>query len=154
MNAQKIQLPGHGLLLVVALFLLQLTPVAAQTKSEAPRNPDGSVMLPGEILVGEIKAASWSDRSALRAKLQAAEASFNQRLPEWETKKNALPEKERIAAEADFKSLVRQRGILRQKIEAVDDATADTWNSAKSELTSVLQTTIQIFKKLSARFDS
>jgi hypothetical protein len=142
----------RSLILVAGLLLGGLSVTAAEPKPSAPLNQDGSVKIPAELLLDEIKQTPYAERAALRAKLAEAETRFADRMPEWEARKNSLPEKERNAAENDFKQLVRQREILRQKIDGVENAAAETWNSAKSDLYSVLQSAIRTYKKLLARF--
>jgi hypothetical protein len=144
----------HPLFFAAGLMLGAVAAWAAETKSSAPVNQDGSAKIPAELLLEEIKHTPYAERSALRAKLAESEARFADRLPEWETRKNSLPEKERIAAEADFKQLVQAREILRQKIEGVELSSEETWNSAKADLYVVLLDAIHTYKKLRARFSS
>jgi hypothetical protein len=142
------------LFLAAGLLLGASAIMAAEPKPSAPLNQDGSVKIPAELLLNEIKQTPYAERAALRAKLAESEARFADKLPEWEARKNSLPEKERIAAEGDFKRLVRDREILRQKIDGVENAQEETWESAKSDLYSVLQATVRSYKKLHARFPS
>ena len=150
MNKHPTIRPVLGLLLLAAgLFLANVTASAADAGKSAPRNPDGTLMIPAETLLAEIKTTPYSGRSALKAKIQDAEARFSARLPEWEARKNNLPEK-------DGKKVyrVRMREVLRQKIDSVESAEEATWNSAKQDLYSSMLNTIQIFKKLQAQFDA
>lgn len=140
------------LFLAASLLLGALAVTAADPKPSVPRNQDGSVKIPAELLLDEIKHTPYAERAALRAKLAESETRFADHLPEWEARKNSLPEKERVAAEADFKQLVRAREILRQKIDGVDIAAAETWESAKADLYVVLLDAVQTYKKLRARF--
>lgn len=110
--------------------------------------------LPSEILLAEIKPTPYAERAALRAKLADAETHFGDKLPEWEAKKNALPEKERAAADLTFKRLSAARVVLEQKIDAVDHADAITWESAKSDLYTLMQNTIAIYRTLQGQFDA
>jgi hypothetical protein len=146
----RLRLPffAAGLLLAVPAL------TAAEPRASAPLNQDGSVRIPAELLADQIKATPYEGRAELRAKLIEAEARFSDRLGEWENKKNSLPEKERNAAEADFKQLVRDREILRQKIDGVESAGKETWESAKSDLHTILLDAIRTYRKLSARFKS
>jgi hypothetical protein len=142
-----------GLLLAGGLAILNFTTAVATAAPEAaPAGVAGK--LPAELLLAEIKATPYAGRAALKEKLKAAETRMDDRLPGWEAKKNALPEKERIAADGDFKQLVKQREVLRQKIDGVEYADEATWNSAKSELYVVLQNAITTYKKLQSQFDS
>ena len=117
-------------------------------------NQDGSVKIPAELLLDEIKQTPYAERAALRARLAESEKRMDDQMPEWEARKNSLPEKERIAAEDDFKQLKRSRENLRQKIDGVENASAETWNSAKADLHVVLLDTVQTYKKLRARFST
>jgi len=141
-----------SLFVAASLLLGAVAVTAAESKPSAPLNQDGSAKIPAELLLDEIKQTPYADRAALRAKLSVAETRMDDQMPEWEARKNSLPEKERIAAEADFKQLKRSREILRQKIDGVDMASAETWNSAKTDLYVVLLDTVQTYKKLRARF--
>lgn len=138
--------------LAAGLLLGSFAVTAAETKPSAPLNQDGSVKIPAELLLEEIKQTPYAERAALRAKLAEAETQMDDRMPEWETRKNSLPEKERIAAESDFKQLKRSREVLRQKIDGVEMAAEETWNSAKADLYVVMLDAIQTYKKLRARF--
>jgi hypothetical protein len=141
-------------LLWVAGFLSAAFPATAEeTGKNVPLNADGTPQIPAEILMGEVKATSFSDRAALQTKLKDAEVRFDTRLPEWEARKNGLPEKERTTAAADLKELKRMREVLRQKIDAVDFADAATWNSVKYELYAAMMDTISVYKKLRYRLD-
>lgn len=122
-------------------------PVATQTVSTHPKTP-------AETLLTEIKGTPYSGRTALREKLKAAEALFSEKLPEWESRKDALPSEKKAEAETIFKQLVTDREVLRQKIDGVEDAQAETWNSAKSELYTALQNTISTYNRLKAIFES
>lgn len=145
--------PSLGFVILAASLLLgALAVTAAEPDRSAPRNQDGSVKISAELLLDEIKRTPYAERAALRVRLAAGEARFADGLAEWEARKNSLPEKERIAAEADFKQLVRERDILRQKIDGVENAEKETWNSAKDDLYSVLANAIRTYKKLHARF--
>jgi predicted metal-dependent hydrolase len=143
----------RALVLIAGLLVAGLPAVTAQSQPPVVRNPDGSIRIPAELLLDEIKATPYENRAALRQKLAEAEKRFADRLPEWESRKNALPEKERLAAEADFNRLLRAREVLRQKIDTVELAGKETWESAKSDLHVVLLNTIEIYKKLHARFE-
>jgi len=150
----KYSIPRFILCLLVMGFLASSLPaIAAEKTKPAPRNPDGTVMIPGEILLAEIKATPWSGRDALRTRVKEAETSYGYQLPEWEARKNSLPEPERSAAEAEFKQLVRARETLRQKIDGLESAGAETWESAKHDLYVAIQGTVATFKKLKARFE-
>jgi hypothetical protein len=142
------------LFLAAGLLLGALAVTAAEPKPSAPLNQDGTAKIPAELLLAEIKQTSYAERAALRAKLAEAEKQLDDRMPEWETRKNSLPEKERSAAEADFKQLVRAREVLRQKIDGVENAAEETWESAKGDLYVVLLDAVQTYKKLQARFRS
>ena len=135
--------PVRSLLLLTTGLWLANVPAAAQS---APP-------LPAEILLAEIKTAPYADREALKAKLQAAETRFGDRIPEWEAMKNNLPEKQKMAADVNFKQLVRLREDLRHQIDGVQGAQAATWNSAKHTLEVSLQNTIQTFKQLQLQFE-
>jgi hypothetical protein len=134
-------------------FLAAFVSALAVMTTQAQEQPANG-KIPAEILLTDIKATPYADRATLKEKLKAAEARMDDRLPGWEAKKNALPEKEKSVAESAFKQLVKQREILRQKIDGVEYADEVTWNSAKSELTVVLQNAITTFKKLQSQFDS
>jgi hypothetical protein len=138
--------------LAACLLLGAVAVTAAESKPSAPLNQDGSVKIPAELLLVEIKQTAYAERAALRSKLAAAETRMDDQMPEWEARKNSLPEKERIAAEDDFKQLKRSRENLRQKIDGVEMASAETWNSAKEDLYVVLLEAVQTYKKLRARF--
>jgi len=140
--------------LAASLLLALPAATAAEPTPAVPLNQDGTARIPAELLLDKIKATPYAERAALRAELAAAEERFGDRLQEWERLKNSLPEKERNAAEADFKQLVRDRENLRQKIDGVENAGKETWESAKSDLHSVLQSAIRTYRKLSARFKS
>ncbi|MGC4075042.1 MAG: hypothetical protein QM760_21585 [Nibricoccus sp.] len=109
---------------------------------------------PAETLLAEIKQTPYSARSALREKLKLAEAQFDEKLPEWEAQKSNLPSEKKSEADAVFKQLVRDREILRQKIDTVESASVETWNSAKDELYTSLQNTISTYNRLKAIFQS
>lgn len=141
-----------SLFLAAGLLLGVATMTAAESNPSAPVDQDGSVRTPAELLLDEIKRTPYSERATLRARLTVAEQRMDDRMPEWETRKNSLPEKERTAAEADFKQLKRSREILRQKIDGVDVSSEETWNSAKADLYVVLLDAVQTYKKLRARF--
>ena len=141
-----------SLFLAAGMLLGALAVTAAEPKPSAPLNQDGSVKIPAELLLDEIKQTPYAERATLRARLTDAEKRMDDLMPEWEARKNSLPEKERIAAEADFKQLKRSREILRQKIDGVDMAAEETWNSAKADLYVVLLDAVQTYKKLQARF--
>jgi len=143
-----------SLFLAAGLLLAAVAVTAAESKASAPLNQDGSVKIPAELLLDEIKQTPYADRAALRARLAESEKRMDDQMPEWEARKNSLPEKERIAAEADFKQLKQSREILRQKIDGVENASAETWNSAKADLHVVLLDTVQTYKKLRARFST
>ena len=146
------KLSPSTLFLATSLLLGAAAAPAAESTPPVQYNQDGSVKIPAELLLEEIRETPYAERAALRARLAEAEARFNDRLSEWENQKNSLPEKERNAAEADFKQLVREREILRQKIDGVERADKETWNSAKADLYSVLQNAIRTYRKLHARF--
>ena len=143
-----------SLFLAAGLLLGAVAVTAAESKPSAPLNQDGSVKIPAELLLDEIKQTPYAERAALRARLAESEKRMDDQMPEWEARKNSLPEKERIAAEADFKQLKQSREILRQKIDGVEHASAETWNSAKADLHVVLLDTVQTYKKLRARFST
>lgn len=138
-----------GLLLVIgpSAFATNFSPIATQTIATQTKTP-------AEALLAEIKPTPYSARNALRDKLKEAEARFAEKIPEWESKKDALPSEKKSEAEAIFKQLVTDREILRQKIDAVEDAQAETWTSAKSELYTALQNTISTYNRLKVIFDS
>src|SRR5688572_11775696 len=140
------------LFLAAGLMLGAVVVVAAASNSSAPVDQDGSVRTPAELLLDEIKRTPYAERAKLRERLDVAERRMDDRMPEWEARKNALPEKERIAAEGEFTQLKRSREILRQKIEGVDLSSEETWNSAKADLYVVLLDAVQTYKKLRARF--
>jgi hypothetical protein len=106
-----------------------------------------------QALADEIQETSYQDRSALLLKLQAAEMRFDEKLPEWETRKNSLPEKERKEAEVYFRKLVGEREILRQRMDTLDLATAETWVSAKHDLRLALLNALGAYQQLRERFD-
>lgn len=145
-------LHSRSLFVAASLLLGALAAPAAEPSVPVEYNQDGSIKLPAEHLLEQIRETPYEERAALRARLAEAEKSFDERLPQWENQKNSLPEKERNAAESDFKQLLREREILRQKIDGVERAEKETWNSAKADLYSVLQNAIRTYKKLHARF--
>ena len=144
----------RSLFLAAGLLLVAPAIAVAETKPVPPLNQDGTAKIPAELLLEQIKETPYSERAALRARLAEAEARFADRLPEWNARKNSLPEKERNAADVDFKQLLREREVLRQKIDGVESAGKETWDSAKADLYSVLADAIRTYKKLSARFGS
>lgn len=104
-------------------------------------------------IADQIKEAPYKDRAALLTRLKTAETRFDEKLPEWESRKNALPEKERKEAEGYFKELVKQREILRQRIDALDTASAETWTSAKHDTRMALLNALGAYQNLRGRFE-
>lgn len=104
-------------------------------------------------IADQIKDTPYKDRAALLTRLKTAETRFDEKLPEWESRKNALPEKERKAAEVYFQKLVEQRGILRQRIDALDTAPAETWTSAKHDTRIALLNALGAYQQLRGRFE-
>jgi hypothetical protein len=135
-----------------SLLAALVSALAVMTTQAQERPATGKI--PAEVLLSEIKATPYAGRASLKEKLKAAEVRMDDRLPGWEAKKNALPEKEKNVAESAFKELVTQREVLRQKIDGVEYADETTWTSAKSELYVVLQNAITTYKKLQSQFDS
>jgi len=140
--------------MTAALLGLGWPASAAENLPPAPPAAAPTTLALAESLLAEIKATPYAGRAALRTRLATAETRFGDKLPEWAAKKNNLPEKERLAAGADFNQLVRMREVLRQKIDGVENAEEATWNSAKSDLYSMLKSTVDTYNKLKARFDA
>ncbi len=104
-------------------------------------------------IADQIKDTPYKDRADLINRLKVAETRFDEKLPEWESRKNALPEKERKAAEKYFQELVKQREILRQRLDLLDTASAETWVSTKHEVRIALLNALGAYQQLHARFD-
>lgn len=104
-------------------------------------------------IADQIKETPYKDRAALLTRLKTAETRFDEKLPEWESRKNALPEKERKEADVYFQKLVEQRGILRQRIDALDTASAETWISAKHDTRTALLNALGAYQQLRGRFE-
>jgi hypothetical protein len=145
---------SKSLFFAAGLLLGAVVAVAAESTPSTPVDQDGSARIPAEMLLDEIKQTPYAGRAKLRERLNVAEKRMDDRMPEWEARKNSLPEKERIAAEMEFKQLKRSREVLRQKIDGVDFSSEETWNSAKGDLYVVLLDAVQTYKKLRARFPS
>jgi hypothetical protein len=136
------------LLWVAGSFCVCLPATAADAAKPVPLNQDGTPKIPAELLMMDVKATPYSGRAALKEKLRQGEVKFDTRLPEWEARCNALPEKERKAAAADLKELKRMREVLRDKLDQLDAASVETWNSVKYDLYVAMLNAVSTYKKL------
>lgn len=85
------------------------------------------------------KDATFKQREAVRERMKSAEVSLDAKIVEWTAKKDAVVEDAKPAAAAAHKEVREAREILSQKINALDNATEETWSSVKAELNTAWQ---------------
>jgi hypothetical protein len=158
MRASRIRFPApktvrylFTVLAVDAVFFPAASPSVA---AEAVQwNPDGTRQIPVEILLTEIRKTPYSGSEGLRTKLKEAENRFADRLPEWEARKNALPEKQRLAVEAALKKLGARRELLRQKIDEIEAVSAEGWSTTRYNVFVAMLHATSTYKKLQYQLD-
>jgi hypothetical protein len=109
-------------------------------------------------IVGEAweksKDATFRQREALRDRMKTAEKALDARIVEWNARKDALAEDVRPLAAAAHREVIEAREVLRQKIDALDNATQETWPSVKAELSTAWQRMTAAVADLNAKLQS
>jgi hypothetical protein len=100
------------------------------------------------------KDATYKQREAVRERMKTAEASLDSKIVEWSAKKDAVAEDARPAVAAAQKEVTEAREVLRQKINALDNATEETWSSVKAELNTAWQRMTTAVSDLTAKLQS
>lgn len=100
------------------------------------------------------KDATFKQREAVRERMRSAEASLDAKILEWTAKKDAVTDEARPAVAAAHKEVSEARAVLAQKIEALDNATEETWNSVKAELNTAWQRMTTAASDLAAKLQS
>ncbi len=100
------------------------------------------------------KDATFRQREAVRDHMKTAEKSLDARIVEWNAKKDAVAEDVRPLAAAAHREVIEAREVLRQKIDALDNATQETWPSVKAELNTAWQRMTAAVADLTARLQS
>jgi hypothetical protein len=100
------------------------------------------------------KDATFAQRKAVSERMKAAETSLDMRIREWTAKKDAVVDEARPAVSAAYKEVGEAREVLSQKIDALDNATEETWNSVKSELDTAWQRMTAASADLAAKIRS
>lgn len=97
------------------------------------------------------KDATFRQREAVRKRMAEAEAVLDTRILEWTAKKDAVAEEVKPMVTAAHKEVIEARAVLAQKVEALDNATEETWNSVKAELDTAWQRMTTAVSDLSAK---
>ena len=96
-----------------------------------------------KAVVGEswekVKEATFAQRAAVRSTMTNAEAGLDTNIVEWTARKDALAVEARPAASTALEEVRNAREVLRQKVDGLDNATVETWNSVMSELDAAWQ---------------
>jgi hypothetical protein len=100
------------------------------------------------------KDATFRQREVVRERMRVAEASLDQKIVEWTAKKDAVAEEARPTVAAAQREVSEAREVLRQKIDALDNATEETWNSVKAELNTAWQRMTTAVSDLTAKLQS
>ena len=100
------------------------------------------------------KDASFRQREVLRERMRVAEASLDQKIVEWNARKDAVAEDMRPTVSAAQREVSEAREVLRQKVDALDNATEETWNSVKAELDTAWQRMTTAVGNLTAKLQS
>ncbi|ATC62719.1 hypothetical protein CMV30_01355 [Nibricoccus aquaticus] len=100
------------------------------------------------------KDATFKQREMVREHMKAAEASLDAKIIEWNAKKDAAKEDAKPAIAAARKEVAEAREVLSQKINALDNATEETWNSVKAELNTAWQRMTSAAADLAAKLQS
>lgn len=138
---------------VLALFAGAIAVTAAEVgEVRNSSNPDSwqsdkmvarTVAAEVKAVVGEswekVKEATFAQRAAVRTAMTSAEAALDTSIVEWTARKDALAVEVRPAASTALEEVRNAREVLRQKVDALDNATVETWNSVMSELDSAWQ---------------
>jgi hypothetical protein len=97
------------------------------------------------------KDATFKQREAVRERMKSAEASLDARIVEWTAKKDSVADDAKPAVAAAHKEVREAREVLAQKINALDNATEETWISVKAELNTAWQRMSAAASDLAAR---
>jgi hypothetical protein len=100
------------------------------------------------------KNATFKQRDVVRERMKAAEVSLDAKIVEWTAKKDAVAEESKPAVDAAHKEVREAREVLSQKINALDNATEETWSSVKAELNTAWQRMITAVIDLAAKLQS
>ncbi len=85
------------------------------------------------------KNTPFKQRETLRERMKAAETSLDALIAEWAVKKDAVKDDSKEAVASAHKEVREAREVLSQKINALDNATEETWSSVKAELNTAWQ---------------
>ncbi|MGC4073846.1 MAG: hypothetical protein QM760_15305 [Nibricoccus sp.] len=80
------------------------------------------------------KDATFKQREKVRESMKSAEAALDAKIVDWSAKKDVVVDDAKPAVAAAHKEVIEARAVLGQKIDALDNATEETWNSVKAEL--------------------
>lgn len=100
------------------------------------------------------KDATFKQREALRERMKTAEASLDAKIIDWTAKKDAVAEDSKPVVAAAHKEVIEARAVLSQKINALDNATEETWTSVKAELNTAWQRMTTAASDLAAKLQS
>jgi hypothetical protein len=125
----------------------QTTKTTAQTTTVAARDAVSEAW-------EKSKNATFKQRDAVRERMKVAEASLDAKIVEWTAKKDAVAEESKPAVDAAHKEVREAREVLSQKINALDNATEETWSSVKAELNTAWQRMITAVIGLTAKLQS
>jgi predicted nucleic acid-binding Zn-ribbon protein len=100
------------------------------------------------------KDATFKQREVVRERMKGAEASLDAKIVEWTAKKETVSDEAKPAVDAAHKEVREAREVLSQKINALDNATEETWNSVKAELNTAWQRMVTAVSDLTAKLQS
>ncbi|GEM_PF-6224779 len=100
------------------------------------------------------REATYAQRAAVRERMAAAERSLDATIEQWSAKKDSVVEDMRPSVDAALTELRNARAVLDQKIEALGNASEETWNSVKAELNTAWQRVNTAIADLTAKLDS
>ena len=138
---------------VLALFAGAIAVTATEVgEVQSSSNPDSwqadrvaarAVAAEVKAVVGEnwekVKEATFAQRATVGTAMTSAEAALDTSIVEWTARKDALAVEVRPAASTALEEVRNAREVLRQKVDGLDNATVETWNSVMSELDSAWQ---------------
>lgn len=100
------------------------------------------------------RGATFKQREMLREKMKAAETSLDAKIADWSAKKDVVKDDIKQAVAAAHKEVLEAREVLSQKINALDNATEETWHSVKAELNTAWQRMSTAAADLAAKLQS
>ncbi len=83
--------------------------------------------------------ATYAQRAVVRERMAAAETSLDATIEQWTAKKDAVVADMKPSVDAALIELRNARAVLDEKIDALGNATEETWSSVKAELNSAWQ---------------